>query len=69
MITDAELKVKGMRALLDSLGEAQAERFIALIMREPFDYTMWQRSLLADKNIKEISSRAVGKRTEEEANE
>ena len=32
MITDEELKVEG-------LGDVQAEKFIALIMRSSFDYT------------------------------
>jgi hypothetical protein len=69
MITDTELKVKGMQALLDSLGEAQAERFIALILCEPCDYTKWQRSLLADKTVKEISGLAMGKRKEMDRSE
>jgi hypothetical protein len=58
MITDTEIKIKGFRVLLESLGEVEAERFIALIMREPFDYTKWQRSLLTDKTVAEISSSA-----------
>ena len=59
MITDTEIKIKGVRALLESLGEAEAERFISLIMREPFDYTKWQRSLLMDKTVPEISGSAM----------
>jgi len=39
MITDTEIKLKGFRALASSLGNVGAERFIALIQREPFDYT------------------------------
>jgi hypothetical protein len=58
MITDTEIKVKGLRVLIESLGELEAERFISLIMREPFDYTKWQRSLLTDKTVREISSSA-----------
>ena len=41
MITDTEVKIKGVRALTESLGKVEAERFIALIQREPFDYTKW----------------------------
>lgn len=63
MITDTEIKIKGFRALIESLGELEAERFIALIMREPFDYTKWQRSLLADKTVPEISRSAMRLRT------
>jgi hypothetical protein len=56
MITDTEIKIKGVRVLMECLGKIEAERFISLIQREPFDYTKWQRSLWADKTVTEISS-------------
>ncbi len=59
MITDTEVRVKGVQALTKSLGSIGAERFIALIQREPFDYTKWQRTLWEDQSIKEISSAAM----------
>ena len=37
MITDTEIKLKGVEALVVALGEVQAERCISLILREPFD--------------------------------
>lgn len=43
--TDSEIKLKGIEALVTALGEVQAERFISLMMREPFDYTTLQRKL------------------------
>ncbi len=58
-ITDNEIKVQGIEALISSLGEVQAERFISLILREPFDYTEWQKKLWSDKSIEEISSLAM----------
>lgn len=66
MITDTEIKMKGIKALIETLGEVQAERFISLIMREPFDYTKWQRSLFEDKTVEEISSAAMRLRRNEE---
>ena len=45
MITDTEIKMIGVKALTDALGEVNAEKFISLILREPFDYTKWQRRL------------------------
>lgn len=39
MKTDTEIRLQGMEALLQRLGEVEAERFISLIQREPFDYT------------------------------
>jgi hypothetical protein len=59
MITDTEVRVKGVQALTKSLGSVMAERFIALIQREPFDYTKWQRTLWEDLSIEEISAAAM----------
>ncbi len=58
-MTDTEIKIKGVEVLMASLGEADAERFIALIQREPFDYTKWQRKLWAGQSLQEVSSRAM----------
>ncbi len=62
MSTDTEIKVAGFRALVAALGDVQAERFIALIQREPFVYTKWQRTLWPDRDIEEISHAAMKKR-------
>ncbi len=59
VITDNEIKLQGIEALISSLGEVQAERFISLILKEPFDYTEWQKKLWPDKSIEEISSMAM----------
>ena len=59
MKTDTEIKVDGTTALLDALGELQTERFIALITREPFNYTQWQKDVWVEKTIKEISTAAM----------
>jgi hypothetical protein len=60
MITDSEVKIKGVKALTESLGSVDAERFITLIQREPFDYTKWQRNLWEGLEVKEISRKAMG---------
>lgn len=67
MITDTETKIKGFRVLVEALGEIEAERFISLIMKEPFDYTKWQRNLLMDKTVAEISGAAMSMRKEAES--
>jgi hypothetical protein len=59
MLTDTEIKMTGVDALVAALGEVQAEKFIALIQREPFDYTQWRRTLWPDKSIEEISEAAM----------
>lgn len=62
VLTDTELKVQGVEALIDALGEVMAEKFISLISREPFDYTEWQRNLWNEKSVEEISRAAVDRR-------
>jgi hypothetical protein len=66
MITDTEIRIKGLKALTDVLGEVDAERFVALVMREPFDYTKWQRDLWTEKKEREISAGAMAFRREQE---
>lgn len=59
MKTDAEIKSKGFNALLAELGSVGMEKFIALIQREPFDYTQWQRDLWDNKTMEDISKNAM----------
>lgn len=59
MITDSEIKLRGVEALIGALGEVQAERFITLIMREPFDYTLWQSKLWPTQSVEDISEMAM----------
>jgi len=59
MITDTEIKLKGLQVLTEFLGEVEAERFIALIQREPFDYTKWRNGLDEGLSIEEISQKAM----------
>lgn len=59
MITDTEIKLNGMKALVENLGLVEAERFIVLIQREPFDYTEWRKGLWKGKTVQEISSDAM----------
>lgn len=62
MITDTEIRIKGYRALAKALGEIDAERFIALILREPFDYTRWQRDLFKGQSVENLSKAAMQRR-------
>ena len=58
-MTDTELKINGMRILTEKLGIIDTERFIALLSREPFDYTKWQRTLLEGFSVRDISKKAM----------
>lgn len=62
MKTDTEIKCAGIQALIANLGKVDAERFVAILSREPFDYTLWQRDLWPDKTAQEISSLAMSLR-------
>lgn len=59
MITDTEIKVKGLEILVQHLGDVEAERFIALIQREQFDYTKWRSELDENLTIAEMSQKAM----------
>ena len=59
MMTDTEIRVKGGQILAQYLGDIEMERFIALILREPFDYTQWRRDIDIDESIEDISRKAM----------
>jgi hypothetical protein len=59
MLTDTEIKIEGLRVLAQNMGDVEAERFVALLQREPFDYTKWQRGLWAGRTIEDISGAAM----------
>ncbi len=63
MITDTEIRIKGMQILAKHLGDVEAERFIALIQREPFDYTKWRKGMDGDLSVEDISQKAMALRT------
>jgi hypothetical protein len=59
MSTDTEVRIRGLRILVDVLGPVEAERFITLMLREPFDYTSWQKQLWAERSVDELSKAAM----------
>lgn len=59
MMTDTEIRVKGIQILAQYLGDIEMERFIALIQREPFDYTQWRESMEQEESVEEISRKAM----------
>ena len=59
MITDNKIKLKGLEALVSALGEVQAEKFISLILREAFDYTLWQKDIWSEVGLEELSQKAM----------
>ncbi|MCL2089017.1 MAG: hypothetical protein FWH14_06005 [Oscillospiraceae bacterium] len=56
MRTNTVLKSDGMRILAEHLGIVEAERFITLLRREPFNYTEWQREHFKDLTLDKFLS-------------
>jgi len=63
MLTDTEIKRKGFKILIEKLGDVDAEKFISLINKEPFDYTQWQNTLWSNQTIDQVSDNAMNYRT------
>ena len=58
MRSNTVLRDEGMRILAEQLGLVEAERFIALLRREPFDYTEWRQGLYKDVPLEAFLSDA-----------
>ena len=58
-LTDMEVRVFGFDVLSKVLGAVNAERFIALTLRDPQDYTAWrERNLRVDESVHDVAERA-----------
>ena len=62
MRTDTVIRNEGIEVLMQNLGLVEAERFIMLIQKEPFDYTQWQENLFEEMSLEEISQNAASYR-------
>ncbi len=58
MKTDTDIRFEGIRALIEVLGTVEAERFIALINRERFDYTEWSKTQWQEETVASLATRA-----------
>ena len=59
MTNSVALLDRGIRCLNNELGIVDAERFVALLLKEPFDYTEWRKEHLFDgMSIDEIIDEA-----------
>ena len=67
-MTDTILLNTGMKVLIDNLGLVEAERFVYLMNKEPFDYTKWHSTLYEGMTAREISAMAMKLREEERGN-
>ena len=54
-----EIMDKGFACLVEKLGVVNAERFIAMIKSDSFDYTIWRKEYFKDVDLEEIREEAV----------
>ncbi len=66
-MTDTKILQRGVQVLVQYLGDIEMERFIALIQREPFDYTHWRQQWVTEReeeSIEAISRQAMALRAQ-----
>ena len=59
MRSDTIIKQEGYETIFKTLGIVEAERFIAIIRREKFDYTEWRKDLFQNISVEELSKKAM----------
>jgi hypothetical protein len=57
-MNDTVLRQSAIKCLIANFGVVQTERFISLIIKEPFDYTEWQRGMYDDMTVDELFNAA-----------
>lgn len=58
-MTESEIRKTGLSALINALGSVDAERFVALVQRDAFDYTKWQRTLWPHASVEDLDKAAT----------
>lgn len=59
MDSTVELMDAGFACLVEKMGVVNAERFIAMIKRESFDYTLWRKEYFKDMDLEQIREEAT----------
>lgn len=55
MNSAVEIMDAGFACLVEKLGIVDAERFISMIKRDSFDYTIWRREYFDGMDLEQIS--------------
>jgi hypothetical protein len=58
MKTDIELRSDGMKLLRTQLGLVESERFLTLMLREPFDYTKWRQAQWGGESVATLAEKS-----------
>ena len=59
MSSAVEIMDTGFACLVEKLGIVDAERFVAMIKRDNFDYTIWRREYFDKMDLEQISKEAA----------
>jgi hypothetical protein len=59
MRTDTLVKHDALNIFNEHLGLIDTERFISLVLHEPFDYTKWHENLDDEISVRELSKKAM----------
>ncbi|GHT87312.1 hypothetical protein FACS1894137_14410 [Spirochaetia bacterium] len=59
MRTTQVIMKDGIECLLKTIGALETEIFISNLLKEPFDYTEWQRDYFANMGMDEFLDKAV----------
>ena len=59
MKTSVDIMDAGFACLVENLGVVNAERFVSMIKRENFDYTIWRKEYFKNMNMEEIREEAA----------
>jgi hypothetical protein len=54
MMNEVILKKTIIQHLIETYGNVETERFIASIIKEPFDYTKWRQNQFNDVEVKDL---------------
>ena len=58
MKTSVDIMDAGFACFVENLGVVNAERFVSMIKRENFDYTIWRREYFDKLDLDQISIEA-----------
>jgi hypothetical protein len=59
MKTEAEIRMSGMQALINSLGLIEAERFMVVVSRDRLNYAEWRRGGLPALSLDALAQAAI----------